>query len=293
MIIVNMIENEENGFSNLLSAISTGITFNLLKLYKKNSYNLTDSAKQLGLPISTVQDNLRKLLQSNLIFIREKKYYLSSFGSYILSNMHQFEHLYQLRNFFGKIPSDLIPNTFLEEIISLIDYIDIHETSWHFLKIFDKLLSKFKEKINNGNFSGELRVLGWWNLDFDFELLRTYFPDKKIDAEFYLNFFENITFQQIIDEKFALELFNREEIRDIRKFLDKNNDIRIIANKTLFNFTIMEIEGSMCLFLVKNNKLDVNHHFFINHPKIHSIFDIIFNYYKEKTISFHEFLERI
>jgi len=67
----------------------------------------------------------------------------------------------------------------VEEIIQLIDNIDIHETSWHFLNLFDKLLSKFKENMNSGAFSGEIRALGWWNLEFDFELLKTYFPEKK------------------------------------------------------------------------------------------------------------------
>ncbi|MFX1385530.1 MAG: winged helix-turn-helix domain-containing protein, partial [Promethearchaeota archaeon] len=114
-----MTKNKNSEFNLLLNAISSEITYNILKLYEVSSFNLTDTAKQLNFSISTVQDNLKKLLQSDLIYLNEKEYHLSSFGNYFLSKLKEFEEVNKLRHLFGKVPSKLIPCEFIEEFIPL------------------------------------------------------------------------------------------------------------------------------------------------------------------------------
>ncbi len=284
-------ENKINGLSFLLNTISNETAHDLLNLYKENSYNLTDTARKLALPISTVQDNLKKLIQSRLLFVREKKYHVSSLGDYLLTKLNEIEPILRLQNFFGDIPADLIPHQFIEHLLPFIKEIDIQETSWHFFNIIDKLLSKFKEEIDEGTFKGEIRVLGWWSLEFDLALLKTYFPDRTIDMEFYLTFFKNVRFHQITDKKFVEELRNHEFFQDMKKYLEMEDNIRIMEDIT-FNFTIMEIEGSMCFFLVRNDDVDIQHHFILENPKSQSIFNSIFTKYQEKSLSLHDYLEK-
>jgi len=78
----------------------------------------------------------------------------------------------------------------------------------------------------------------------------------------------------------------------MKKYLESNDKIRIMGENMTFNFTILEIEGSMCLFLVKKNDVDIKHHLFIENPKIHTIFDNIFNNNLERSITFREYLEK-
>ncbi|MFX1501711.1 MAG: winged helix-turn-helix domain-containing protein, partial [Promethearchaeota archaeon] len=279
-----MTKNKNSELNILLNAISSEITYNILKLYEDNSFNLTDTAKQLNFSISTIQDNLKKLLQSDLIYLSEKEYHLSSFGNYFLSKLKEFEEVNKLRHLFGKVPSKLIPCEFIEEFIPLLKNVKIKETSWHFLNTFNELLARFKEEIEKGVTTGEIKVLGWWDINFDFEILKSTFPDMTMEYKSLLNLFKNFKFRLISDKRFAIDLINNNLFQDLIQNSDMGEYIRIVEDDINFNFTIMEYEDTLSLFIIENNDIDVKHHVFIQNPNRHIFFNDIFNYYQEKSI---------
>lgn len=288
-----MANNNNSELNILLNAISSEITYNILKLYEDNSFNLTDTAKRLNFSVSTVQDNLKKLLQSNLIYLREKEYHLSSFGNYFLSKLKEFEEVNKLRHFFGKVPSKLIPYEFIEEFIPLLKNIKIQETSWHFLNTFNELSAIFKDEIEKGLSTREINVLGWWDVNFDFEILKAIFPDLTMEYKSLLKFFKNLKFRLISDKIFAANLINNKIFQEIKQHFDMGQYIRIVEDDIIFNFTIMEFEETISLFMIENNDIDVKHHIFIQNPNSHIFFNDIFNYYQEKSIPLDEYMKKL
>ncbi len=288
-----MAKNKNFELNILLNAISSEITYNILKLYEDNSFNLTDTAKRLNFSISTVQDNLKKLLQSDLIYLCEKEYHLSSLGNYFLSKLKEFEEVNKLRHLFGKVPSKLIPCEFIEELIPLLKNIKLKETSWHFLNSFNELLARFKDEIEKGVFTGEIKVLGWWDVNFDFELLKAIFPDMIMEYKSLLKYFKNLKFRLISDKRFATDLVNNKYFQDMMQYFDMGEYIRIVEDDIIFNFTIMEYEENLSLFIIENNDIDVKHHIFIQNPNRHIFFNDLFNYYQEKSIPIDEYMKKL
>lgn len=276
----------------LFNALSSQESLEILHLLQEQGQNLTDTANHIAIPISTTQDKLRKLVESNLVFIEKKTYHLSSLGNYLLSTIQNLEALSKLRYIFGHIPANSLPMAFLEELIPIADQMDFQESPWHFLNIFDQLLNQFKREIQDGSFSSEIRIIGWWNLDFDLELLNTYFPQQGFDPHFYINFIKNVKIRLLGDKTFADELLRDENFKELGPILDEYKYIQIIEDDKPFNFTLIEIEGTIGMFLVKNHELDFKHHFFLTHPKAHDLFDRVFKSYAERAISLQKYSKR-
>ncbi len=288
-----MVNNNNSDLDILLNAISSETTYNILKLYEDNSFNLTDTAKELNCSISTIQDNLKKLLQSDLIYLNEKKYHLSSFGNYFLSKLKEFEEVNKLRHLFGKIPLKLIPCEFIEELIPLLKNIKVQETSWHFLNSLNGLLAKFKNEIEKELIIEEIQVLGWWDFNFDFEILKAIFPNLTMEYKTLSKLFKNLRFRLISDKSFAIDLINNKFFHEMRQHLEIGQYIRIVEDDIKFNFTIMRFEETVILFMIENDDIDIRHHIFIQNPKSHIFFNGIFNYYQEKSIPIDEYIKKL
>ena len=64
------IKKKKNDLNVLLNSLSSPATLNILNLFKDDNkgFSLTETAKGLKLSLSTVQDNVKRLSDSKLIF---------------------------------------------------------------------------------------------------------------------------------------------------------------------------------------------------------------------------------
>ena len=74
--------------------------------------------------------------------------------------------------------------------------------------------------------------------------------------------------------------------------LDEYGYVRVIESDLEFNFTIIELEGTIGMFLIKDNDLDLKRHFFLTRKDAHHIFDTLFEYYLQNSLSLSEYSEK-
>ncbi len=290
-----MINNKCSQFEELLISISSIISYKILTLYSSDNkgWNLTDTAHNLQLPISTIQDYLLKLLNSNLIYKKAKLYYISNFGSFFLTELQNFEIFNKFCHIFGKIPAEIIPSRFIHELIPYLTDIKIEETSWHFMTVFNEMMNHFKNSLNRPENAFDLKVLGWWDIDFDFHMLKTYFKDLEMNIESMQRFFKNsnLNIRVISHKKIVDEIKADKSLVELMKHFNLFDGFRIFDIES-FNFTFLKYNQKISLFLVKDNDIDAKHHiFFENNSGMNKFFDDLFHYYWKRSIPITEFLK--
>ncbi|MBD3339259.1 MAG: winged helix-turn-helix transcriptional regulator [Candidatus Lokiarchaeota archaeon] len=273
-------------FYKLLNSISSKLTYDILELYLSNKgLNLTETASQLNQSVSTVQDYLNKLKDTNLIYRIDNNYYLSNYGQYFLKELNNFAVFSKVSHIFGKIPVNMIPLEFINDLLpSLID-VKIENSSWHFMNGMQELLNNFKkEMMINKNFIN-FKVLGWWSIEYDFQLFQTMFKDFKLDLKSFQKIFDEYNFQiKLISDKIFLdELRKFKKLREVLDYLNVFENFRIYEGE-IFNFSILKFNRFIGLFLVDENDIDVkNHLFFKENLEMDMFFEKIFDYYWKRS----------
>ena len=278
-------------FKYCLNAISSSLAHKILRLYskKKEGLNLTDTASSLDEPISTIQDHLKKLLDSSAIYLKSKKYYLSSYGNYILHQLEEIKQFNDLSGIFGQIPADMIPHQLLKELVPNLTDVDLNNNSWHFFQMMEDFFNDFKENLKSGKINLKIKVLGWWDIDMDFEILQTHFKDLRMDSSSVFKFFKNITFKIVSDKNFAEDLTNHDEFREVLDYF-KDKDYMRICEDVVFNFTMMRYENTFILFLTKDGDMDYAHHYYSqDEPHVLKFFEQLFDHYWSKSVPSSEF----
>ena len=158
--IVFMSNDTNDDFFLLLNSISSEVAYKILNLYSEDSegLNLTETSNKLNEKTSTVRDHINRLLNNNLIYKKEKIYFLSNFGSFILRYMKHLEIFNKTRKVFGQIPAELIPSDFIQELVPHISDIEIQSDQWQFMSISNRIMDKMRAEFRDN--PGELKVIG-------------------------------------------------------------------------------------------------------------------------------------
>ncbi|MFX0072748.1 MAG: hypothetical protein ACFFAO_16820 [Candidatus Hermodarchaeota archaeon] len=293
-----MVENKNNKteFGLLLNSISATLSYDILKLYNesKEDYNLTKTAEVLNQSISTIQEYLKKLTNSYLIYKIDKNYKISNFGSYILNELRNLEMINKLAFILGKIPREMIPYEYLHNLIPNLKDIEIEESTWHFMSIINDMFNQFKKGLNSDHTIQEIKLLGWWNLNLDYKMVKTYFKDFSLDIRSMKTFFEKgkFRFKIITDKKVIDEILEDKNLRQIMELFNMFDNFRIYDTEC-FNFTIIEYSKKVGLFLIEDDDFDMKHHIlFENNPAVNQFFEPLFNYYWQKSIPITDFINK-
>ena len=285
----------DSKFEKFLNVISSISTYKILKLIADSNkgFSLSETAKVLNLSISTVNDNLKKLLKSHFIYSVDKEYFISSYGYYIFNKLEKLELFNKLNPIIGKIPKDIIPNEFFEELLPVIEDIKVKTRSLNVILDMNRYAKIFKSNLQNLTESSVFKTLGWWSDDIEFTLIRDYLSEWDEDPVKIREMVKNLNIEIITDENFVNKIIENKKVEALEEYLDLNQAIRIIEENIKFNFTIIKINQHMILFLIKDNdEIDIKHHLFIENQNIDKFFNRLFNYYRTKSVSLKEFLKK-
>lgn len=277
-------DNEADDFFSLLNSISSEIALRILNLYSENDIglNLTETSNRLEEKTSTVRDNLNKLLSTNLIYKKEKKYFLSNFGSFILRYMKHLEIFNKTRQVFGQIPAELIPSEFIQELVPHISDIEIQSDQWKFMTISTRIMNKIVADLNSE--PGRLRVIGWESLTKALEIMDTFFKTKPIDE-----FLNAVDFQLISPKEILTDIRKQGNIKIIAQLAGER--IRICEDIDNFKFILFNYNQIVQFFLSEGGKVGMGYHFVLeDNPEAVKFFENVFQYYLKKSKPLSHFL---
>ncbi|MBN1216942.1 MAG: hypothetical protein JXA99_16085 [Candidatus Lokiarchaeota archaeon] len=284
-----MIQNHNYDFQNLLHIISSPLTLKILKLYKNNSYNLTETSKLIDEAISTVQDNLNKLKKINLIKKENKYFSLTNLGSYILNSLNRFEILSNFNNIFGKINSESIPSKLLYDYLPYFQNINTNQSSFDFIANINNIFKKIKDTSKNSTF--QLGLIGWWDFNFEYKLFKMFYDDFDFLDGDIPNELKNFKLQ-IVTDKTILQFFKgNNKILDLFENQYNIKEKIRIYDRNFFQFTILKINEILIFSLIKDGDIDYHNYFIINdQPKLQEFFDSLYKYYYNLSKPLNDFL---
>ncbi len=282
---------DSNEFQILLNSISSTLSLKVLLLYEKNiHHNLTETSKLLNEPISTIQDNLRKLEKANLIKKNIKNYSITNLGSYILNSLKRFNILSKFIHIFGNLPSESIPSEILYEFLPNFINIETSHKSFDFLQVTKNLMENFLNITKKSEIT--LEIIGWWDLNLDLQLARLFGIDFNLEKGPIPPIIKNINFKIITDKSFIEnikkydKIFNRFE--EEFNFMDR---VKIYDENYKFHFTLFKLNHIITFSLVKDNDIDYHNYFIVeNNPKISLFFEKLYNYFNNRSKPLKEFL---
>lgn len=277
-------DKEADDFFSLLNSISSKISHRILNLYSErvDGLNLTETSNSLNEKTSTIRDNLNKLLSTNLIYKKEKNYYLSNFGSFILRYMKHLEIFNKTRQVFGQIPAELIPSEFIQELVPHISDIEIQSDQWKFMTISTRIMNKIMADLNTE--PGTLRVIGWESLTKALEIMNTFFKTKPIDE-----FLAAVDFQLISPKEILKDIRKQGEIKKIAQVA--GDRIFICEDIENFKFILFNYNQIVQFFLSEGGNVGMGYHFVLeDNPEAVKFFDNVFEYYLKKSKPLTQFL---
>ncbi|MFX1570891.1 MAG: winged helix-turn-helix domain-containing protein, partial [Promethearchaeota archaeon] len=282
--------NSKSDFEFLLHTISSPVTYDILRLYSKRNYNLTETAKNLNLSISTVQDNLKKLEKSELIYSNKKKYQLSGFGKFILLELEKINKFNKLNQFLGKIPADLIPPQFLNELAKNVSNIHIGTSSMTFMSYMNDIIKDLKNAIVNGYH--EFKVIGWWSLKMDIDFFKTFFKGFELNIPTFEKISKHFKFELITNETVLNEILNDKNFNELINHFQAYESIQISEKLKNCNITIIGYEKLVVFLLVENNDFNLSNFLFIeDNDNCLQFFENLFNYYLKSSKSIESFIK--
>lgn len=277
-------------FENLVNSISNHISHKILNLYnaQNEGFNLTNTANEINEKISTTQDHLNKLLKQRLVYRKEKDYFLSNFGEYLFAILKKLSLFGKFKDLFGRIPQGVIPPQFLEKLIPELEKSSIITTSWNFMNTMDKYIKKMKKNLKKSH--QNLGIIGWWSLEYDFELMEMYFPDFNLNKNKLKEFFQNFSMKMVTHKGMIQEIKNNSLFSKIIMEDDLIKNFRIYEGVNQFNFCIMRFNQVIAFFLVNDNDIDFQHNIFMeNNEKVIETFRELLNYYWVRSTPLKEF----
>ena len=284
-IKVNFFYYQKNGssFEELLNTISSTTIYNILKLYSKGDFNLTDTAKNLDISISTVQDNLKKLIKTDLIYSNDKTYHLSSFGCIILQELEKLKNLIELNEFLGRIPAELIPPKYLNLLVKDLSNMQYGTNSLQFMNYMNELMDDVKKSFNTKQIS-DFKVLGWWNLQMDLDFFKIFFKDFSLDNDSFKEILSHFSFQLVSYPIIFDDIKKMEDIKELMEHFHMYDFFRTCTKLENCNFTIMKYKKIVILVLIDHDDFDF-HNFLIfeNNDNALEFFNSLFQFYWERS----------
>jgi predicted transcriptional regulator len=278
-------ESYNSEFETLMQSLSSNLAFQILDLYetKETGYSLTETARTLDHPVSTVQEYLKRFQNTSLIFKKEKKYVLSNFGSYILSELREFKKVSKLNEILGKIPANMIPDDFISVLVKDLSNMKIDINSVDYMSILHETGEKLKTDVEEGDHT--FKLMGWWDLEMDLGFFRTIFKELELDIPTFTRFYEHFDIKLIINENLYEEIENHPKIYEIiRHFSAKEEIIRVYEEFNGCKFSILRYDHYVLFFLIKDNDIDFkNMVFFSKNKNALEFFELLFDYYWEQA----------
>jgi len=274
-------------FANLLNSFSNEISLKILKTYEraKAGLNLTDTSKIIEEKNTTVKDHLIKLLDSNLIYVEEKKYYLSYFGALILEQIKNVELLDRTRRIFGHISSDMIPTRFVAKFIPYLKGVEVSTNQWAFMNVGNKLIDIIKN--NMGVNKTVLKLIGWNSIQLSLEIMRNSFPNIFTEKDAMKKMFDDQNLSLITDKSFLKDMDDNNLAKAIAlpEFKER---VLIYPNVEQFNFMLIRYNKYITFFLNTNREANLGPYFIIkskknDKPSPIEIFEEIFEYFSKKS----------
>ena len=274
-------------FANLLNSFSNQISLKILKTYEraKAGLNLTDTSKIIEEKNTTVKDHLIKLLDSNLIYVEEKKYYLSYFGALILEQIRNIELLDRTRRIFGHISSDMIPTRFVAKFIPYLKGVEVSTNQWAFMNVGNKLIDIIKN--NLGVNKTMLKLIGWNSIQLSLEIMRNSFPNIFTEKDAMKKMFDDQNLSLITDKSFLKEMDDNNMVKamSLPEFKER---VLIYPNVEQFNFMLIRYNKYITFFLNTNREANLGPYFIIkskknDKPSPIEIFEEIFEYFSKKS----------
>ena len=274
-------ESEKDEFIELLSSISSQTSYDILNVLTQftEGLTLTETSNKIDKNTSTVRDNLSRLKDNNLVYKKEKRFYLSNFGSFILRYIRHLEIFNKTRQVFGQIPAELIPSKFIQELVPHISDIEIKSDQWEFITISTGIMDKIRADLKSE--PGELRVIGWESLTKAMEIM-TNLLMKGIEVS-YPEFLQRTTFELISNMKMVEDISKNKEIQPVAKLI--KDKIHICENISTFEFVLFRYKQTIQFFLYEGGTLGMGYHFVLeDNPEAVKFFDNVFNYYLDQSV---------
>lgn len=269
---------KDSNYVELLNSISSEIDFKIINLLvnRPNGLNLTDTANVINEKTSTVRDHLNSLLESKIIYRKEKLYFLSNYGNYVFYNLQKMEEFHKTKEIFGKLSFDVIPAHFLYDLAKDISDVELYSGKWQFMAESNRIFKIIKNSI--GKIDNDLRIIGWSGLDLSMSILKNYFPE--INPQ---QLIKHSNFQLISDKTLLDEIKQKKKIKEIIDETDFVKRTFIWEGEKDFQFTLFKYNSIIQLFL--NEEDDSTGHYLVLEDKLSFIkfFDDLFNYYMENA----------
>ena len=283
-----MADSSSSDLASLLNSLSNEISLKILKLYKlnKDGLNLTDTSKIIKEKKTTVKDHLKKLVDSNLIYIHEKKYYLSYFGALVLEQVSNVELLNSTRKIFGSISSEMIPTRFITKFIPHLKGVKVFTNQWRFMNIVNELIDIIKKNHKDGKTA--LKLIGWNSIPFSLAIMRSSFNNIMTEEESIKQFYMDTGLMVITDESFLRNTKEIEQVKDMLAIPEVQKRTMICQDVEKFNFMIVRYDNYITFFLNRSQEAGFGPYFTIRgkykfkpHPV--EIFEEIFEYFSKKS----------
>jgi predicted transcriptional regulator len=274
-------------FATLLNSFSNEISLKILKTYEraKDGLNLTDTSKIIEEKNTTVKDHLIKLLDSNLIYVQEKKYYLSYFGALILEQVRNIELLDRTRKIFGHVSSKMIPTRFVTKFIPYLKGVEVSTNQWAFMNLGNKLIEIIKN--NQGVKKIVLKLIGWNSIQLSLEIMRNSFPNIFTEKDAMKKLFNDINLSLITDKSFLEEVGDKNIIKAMAlpEFKER---VLIYPNLEQFSFMLIRYDKYITFFLNTNQEANLGPYFIIkskknDDPSPIETFEEIFEYFSKRS----------
>ena len=124
----------------------------------------------------------------------------------------------------------------------------------------------------------------------DFDVLQNKFQGDITSPKFISKILRNLNIRLVTHKRFASQLIKLNKFDVLNQIVDIDHSIRIFNKNIIFNFIILYIDKYLLLFLVKKNHIKTNYHLFVENPSINIVFDKLFNYYLNNSISLKDYL---
>jgi len=283
-----MVDFLGSDFTNLLNSFSNEISLKILNTYEtnKDGLNLTDTSKKIKEKTTTVKDHLIKLMESNLIYVQEKKYYLSYFGALILEQMRNIELLNRTKRIFGHVSSEMIPTRFVAKFIPYLKGVEVSTNQWAFMNVGNKLIEIIKNNI--GVKKTVLKLIGWNSIQLSLEIMRSSFPNIFTEKDAMKEIFNDQNLSLITDKSFLKDIRDNKIIKDAMALPEFKERVLIYQNVEQFSFMLIRYDKYITFFLNTNQEANLGPYFIIkskknDEPSPIEIFEEIFHYFSKKS----------
>jgi len=282
--------NLDLDFLGLLDTVSSEVSHKILLLYtQQDGLTLTETANLIEEKISTVRDHIKKLIEAYFIYKKEKQYYMSNFGSFVMKYLSNLEIFNKTRQVFGQIPGELIPSEFIRDLIPYIADIKIESDPWQFMLTSTGILNQIREDLGSGTF--ELKILGWQSLSLSIDIMEKYFSNVPFEKESLNRFLTDLNFQLITDKEILKDIKESPQIQKIINNIEIQDRFFICDTVQNFEFTLFKYNEIIQFFLNEKDALGVGHHFVLkNNKNAVEFFDKVFQYYLAQSKPLTEYI---